>query len=84
MSLLLISLVMGKAPSLVNTTTIKKGSINPLETFIGSIEFSKNAKVASQGSGAVIEINFEAGDSVKTLHPKLYTPVVKSPLLSIP
>ena len=65
LSLVLLSLSTIKAASLVNTAIVKKGVVNPLEEFIGSVSFSKNAKLASQSSGAVIAINFEAGDRVK-------------------
>ncbi|MCK5110140.1 MAG: efflux RND transporter periplasmic adaptor subunit [Arcobacteraceae bacterium] len=64
-SVALISFAMGGQVSLVNTTTVKKGTVNPLEEFIGTVKFSKNSKIASQSSGAVIKINFEAGDKVK-------------------
>ena len=51
--------------SLVNTTKIDQGVVNPLEEFIGSVNFSQSAKVASQSSGVVLKVNFESGDNVK-------------------
>jgi RND family efflux transporter MFP subunit len=51
--------------SLVETTTIKKEVVNPLDEFIGTLKFSKSAKVASSTSGVVLKVNFEAGDIVK-------------------
>ena len=64
-SLTIVIFAAGGAPSFVNTKIVKKGIVNPLEEFIGTVSFSKNSKVASQSSGGVIKINFEAGDSVK-------------------
>ncbi len=64
-SFAIFSFAIGGGPSFVNTTIVKKGVVNPLEEFIGTVTFSKNSKVASQSSGAVISINFEAGDAVK-------------------
>lgn len=51
--------------SLVNTTKIIKGTVNPLEEFIGTLNFSKSSAIASQSSGAVEQINFETGDQVQ-------------------
>lgn len=51
--------------ALVNTATIKQMDINPKEEFTGSVHFFKSSKVASQNSGAVLKVNFEAGDKVK-------------------
>ena len=56
---------MGGGPSLVNTAKVDQGVVNPLEEFIGSVNFSQSAKVASQSSGAVLKVNFESGDIVK-------------------
>ncbi len=61
----LVSLALGGTPFLVNTTILKKGEVNPLEEFVGTLNFSKNSKIASQSSGEVTQINFEAGDKVK-------------------
>ena len=63
-SLAIVSFAMG-GPSVVNTAIVKKGVVNPLEKFIGTVSFSKKSKVASQSSGAVIKVNFESGDRVK-------------------
>ena len=51
--------------TLVNTTKVIKGEVNPLEEFIGTLKFSKTSAVASQTNGVVNSINFEAGDKVK-------------------
>ena len=50
--------------SLVNTATVIKGEVNPLEEFIGTLNFSKTASLASQTDGAVVSMNFEAGDKL--------------------
>lgn len=55
---------MGKA-SLVETTIIKNGVINPLQEFVGTLNFDKKSTLAAQNSGVVKAINFEVGDSVK-------------------
>lgn len=65
LGLVIGSLAMAADPSLVNTDIIKKGVVNPLEEFIGTVSFSKCSDVASQSSGAVIEMSFESGDKVK-------------------
>lgn len=64
-SFAIYSFAMGGGASVVNTAVIKKGTINPLEQFIGTVKFSKSSTIASQSSGAVVKINFEAGDKVK-------------------
>jgi RND family efflux transporter MFP subunit len=51
--------------SLVNTAKVIKGEVNPLEEFIGTLKFSKTSAVASETSGVVDSINFEAGDKLK-------------------
>ena len=51
--------------SLVNTAKVIEGVVNPLEEFIGTLNFSKTSAIASQTSGAVVKINFEAGDKLR-------------------
>ena len=63
-SFAILGFAMGGA-SLVTTTVIKKGTVNPLEEFIGTVKFSKTSKIASEINGAVVKINFETGDKVK-------------------
>ena len=53
-----------QGPALVNTAKVTKDVVNPLEEFIGTLNFSKTSKVASSTSGLVVKVNFEAGDSV--------------------
>lgn len=52
-------------PSLVETTALKKGEVNPLQEFTGTLEFDMNSVLAAQNSGVVQKINFEVGDRVK-------------------
>jgi RND family efflux transporter MFP subunit len=56
---------MGKGPALVNTAKVTKGVVNPLEEFIGTLNFSKTSAIASQSNGAAKGVNFEVGDRVK-------------------
>lgn len=52
-------------PSLVETTKLVKGEVNPLQQFIGTVKFEKSSSLAAQNSGVVKSINFEIGDKVK-------------------
>ena len=60
----LISFAMG-GPSLVHTAKIVKGEVNPLQEFVGTLNFDRSSSLAAQNSGVVKSINFEVGDSVK-------------------
>ena len=51
--------------SLVQTEVVEKAEVKSLQTFIGSVVYEQSAKVASQGSGAVVYVNFKEGDKVK-------------------
>lgn len=51
--------------SLVESSKIEKGEVNPLIDFIGTVNFDKNSKIAAQNSGVVKAINFEVGQKVK-------------------
>ncbi|RXJ60598.1 efflux RND transporter periplasmic adaptor subunit [Candidatus Marinarcus aquaticus] len=53
------------AQSLVEVTTVKKGEVNPLQTFVGTLLFDKSSTLAAQNAGVVKTINFEVGDEVK-------------------
>lgn len=52
-------------PSLVETTKLIKGEVNPLQEFVGTVKFDRNSNLAAQNSGVVQKINFEVGDVVK-------------------
>jgi len=60
-----VALYAAGAPSLVETTKIIKGEVNPLQEFVGTLKFDRNSVLAAQNSGVVKKINFEVGDSVK-------------------
>ena len=64
--LAIYSLGAGAPPaSLVNTTKVIKGVVNPLEEFIGTLQFSKTSALASQTEGSVVSVNFETGDKLR-------------------
>jgi RND family efflux transporter MFP subunit len=64
--LAIYSLGAGAPPaSLVNTAKVIKGVVNPLEEFIGTLNFSKTSALASQTSGSVVKVNFESGDRLR-------------------
>ncbi len=52
-------------PSLVETTKLVQGEVNPLQEFIGTVAFKNSSMIAAQNSGIVQSINFELGDKVK-------------------
>ena len=60
-------LLIAAAPrvSLVQTEVVEKSEVKSLQTFIGSVMYMQSAKVASQGSGAVVSVNFKEGQKVK-------------------
>ena len=51
--------------SLVEVQTLKKQEVNDLQEFVGSVNFDKKSKIASQSSGIAKKINFEVGQKVK-------------------
>lgn len=63
-ALLSISAFAMGGPSLVETTKIVKGEVNPLQEFVGSLNFDRKSVLAAQNSGVVKSINFELGDKV--------------------
>ena len=69
MAFLLIAplLLLAGAPraSLVKTEVVEKAEVKSLQTFIGTVEYAQSSNVASQGSGAVVSVNFKEGDRVK-------------------
>ncbi len=64
-SVLAISSFAMGGPSLVETTKLTKGEVNPLQEFIGTLNFNKKSTLAAQNSGLVKFVNFELGDKVK-------------------
>jgi membrane fusion protein, multidrug efflux system len=51
--------------SLVETQILKKTQINDLQEFVGTVNFDKKSKIASESSGIAKKINFEVGQKVK-------------------
>ncbi len=51
--------------ALIEVDIIKKGEVNPLQKFVGTVKFDKKSILASQSSGLVKKINFEVGDKIK-------------------
>ena len=51
--------------ALIEVETIKKGVVNPLQKFVGTVNFDKKSTLASQSSGLIKKVNFEVGDKVK-------------------
>ncbi len=51
--------------SLVEVQTLKKQEVNDLQEFVGTVNFDKKSKIASESSGIAKKINFEVGQKVK-------------------
>mgnify|MGYP000509347589 CR=1 FL=1 len=66
-AVLLVSTMLMAAPgaALIEVDTIKKGEVNPLQKFVGTVNFDKKSTLASQSSGLVKKVNFEVGDKIK-------------------
>ncbi len=51
--------------ALVETTKIIEDEVNPLQEFVGNVEFLRSSTLAAQNSGVIQSINFKLGDRVK-------------------
>ena len=51
--------------SLVEVQTLKKQEVNDLQEFVGTVNFDKKSKIASESSGLAKGINFEVGQKIK-------------------
>ena len=51
--------------AIVETDVLKKKELNDLQEFIGTVNFDKKSKIASESSGIAKNINFEVGQKVK-------------------
>ena len=51
--------------ALVETDVLKKKELNDLQEFIGTVNFDKKSKIASESYGIAKNINFEVGQKVK-------------------
>lgn len=80
-------LLVAAAPraSLVQTEVVEKSEVKSLQTFIGSVIYAQSAKVASQGSGAVVSVDFKEGDKVKKgkVLNQLDNQIIKAQILSL-
>lgn len=52
-------------PALVETSKLVKGEVNPLQEFVGTLNFDRSSILAAQNSGVIKSINFEVGDVVE-------------------
>ena len=55
----------GQPASLVEVNMLKKTEINDLQEFVGTVNFDKKSKIASESSGVAKIVNFEVGQRVK-------------------
>lgn len=55
----------GPPPSLVQTTAVKSGVINPLQSYVGTLYFDVKSDLASELDGAVHALYFTEGQRVK-------------------
>ena len=51
--------------ALVETQELKKQEVNDLQEFVGTVNFDKKSKIASESSGIIKKISFEVGQKVK-------------------
>ncbi len=66
LTLILLSVSLFAAQvALVETSVLKKGEVNPLQEFVGTLSFEKKSVLAAQNSGLVKKINFKVGQKVK-------------------
>ncbi|MDX1296482.1 MAG: efflux RND transporter periplasmic adaptor subunit [Sulfurimonadaceae bacterium] len=52
-------------PSLVTTAPITQGVVNPLQTYVGTLYYDKQSKVASENEGVVGTLLFSEGQQIK-------------------
>lgn len=52
------------AETLVQTSLIKRGSLNTEQVFIGSIHFSQSSLLASKTQGMVLKVNFDTTEQI--------------------
>ena len=51
-------------PSLVTTAPITQGVVNPLQTYVGTLYYDKQSKLASESEGVVSTLDFREGQRV--------------------
>ncbi len=52
-------------PSLVVTTPIEKGVVNPLQTYVGTLYYDSKSNLAAEFEGSVASLHFSEGEAVK-------------------
>jgi RND family efflux transporter MFP subunit len=52
-------------PSLVTTAPITQGIVNPLQTYVGTLYYDKQSKLASEEEGVVGKLTFREGQHIK-------------------
>ncbi len=52
-------------PSLVVTAPLTQGVVNPLQTYVGTLYYDKQSKLASESESVVTDITFQEGQKVK-------------------
>ena len=52
-------------PSLVTTVALEKGSVNPLQNFVGTLYYDKQSRLASEIEGVVERLLFREGQKVR-------------------
>jgi len=62
---LVSSLFAAGRPALVETTAVVKGDVNPLQEFIGTVNFKNNSQLAAKNSGLIEKVTFEVGQKVR-------------------
>ena len=62
---LCVSLFAAGNAALVETVKIVKGEVNPLQEYVGTLNFDKKSVLAAQNSGLVQKVNFDVGQNVK-------------------
>lgn len=60
-----VSLFAAGQAALVETVKIVKGEVNPLQEYVGTLNFDKKSVLAAQNSGLVQKVNFDIGHEVK-------------------
>ena len=58
-------LAMQPEPALVAVEKVKKDIVSSAQNFTGTVQFAQSAKLAVEGSGKVVKINFDVGDTLK-------------------
>ena len=58
-----------RPPSLVEVAEVKKGDAEPMFEYVGSVNYARKSRVASEVEGVVEDVKIEEGDHVKNNSP---------------